>query len=87
MQNWKLDKKGYFLIRIQKGFIEVGHCVNDNVPCKLVKGKNVEELIYKIIDLGLISDLEHAAYLGKEVQKAFVCLKLGKNYIQDEVFK
>jgi dihydropteroate synthase len=29
-------------------------------------------------------DAEHAAYLGYEVSKAEIALKLGKTYIQDE---
>jgi dihydropteroate synthase len=32
---------------------------------------------------GLMSTLEHAAYLGSEVEKAFTALKLERSYIQD----
>ena len=86
-QNWKQDSKGYFLIRIKNDFIEVGHCKNSNKPEKIIIGNTPEEIMYKIVDLGLISQLDHAAYLGKELQKAFDCLKTQKNYIQDEAFK
>jgi dihydropteroate synthase len=36
-----------------------------------------------IIKKGLVSRVEHAAYLGAELQKAEISLKLGKNYLQD----
>lgn len=87
LQKWEQDAKGYFLIRVENGFIEAGYCKNSNEPEKMIVGKNPEEIMYKIIDLGLISRLDHAAYLGKELQKAFICLSLRKNYVQDEVFK
>jgi dihydropteroate synthase len=33
--------------------------------------------------MGLISRMEHATYLGSELEKAEIALKLGKNYVQD----
>ncbi|MEM4524601.1 MAG: DUF4346 domain-containing protein, partial [Archaeoglobaceae archaeon] len=30
-----------------------------------------------------VSRLDHAAYLGRELMKAEIALRLGKNYIQD----
>jgi len=81
-QKFQLDPKGYFLIRIKDGFIEVGHCIKDNKVETLVKGKEPEEIMYKVIDLGLVSLLDHAAYLGKELQKAKCCLKNNKEYVQ-----
>jgi len=71
-QNWKLDPKGYFLIRINKKTkeIEIGHCTDKPKPKTLIKGKLPEEIMYKTIELGLINSLNHAAYLGKELQKA-----------------
>ena len=30
-----------------------------------------------------MGSLEHAVYLGRELEKAEVCLKLGKSYVQD----
>jgi len=81
-QKFKLDPKGYFLIRIKDSFIEVGHCKKDNKVEVMVKGKEVEEIMYKVIDLGLISLLDHAAYLGKELQRAKYCLENNEDYIQ-----
>ena len=84
-QNWILDPKGYFLIRINKEAqtIEVGHCIENNQVKTKITGKTPEEIMYKIIHENLISLLDHAAYLGKELQKAHTALKYNINYIQD----
>ncbi|MDH5199722.1 MAG: DUF4346 domain-containing protein, partial [Candidatus Bathyarchaeota archaeon] len=37
-----------------------------------------------IIRRGLVGNLDHAAYLGKELTKAGVALRLGRSYVQDE---
>lgn len=84
-QKWVLDKKGYFLIRIdQKNkLLEVGHCTTNNKLIRIIRGKTPECVMYKIIDLGSLELLDHAAYLGKELQKAYIALKHGFNYRQD----
>jgi len=46
-------------------------------------GIRAKELYKEIIARGLVRNPEHAAYLGKELGKAEIALKLGKNYIQD----
>jgi tetrahydromethanopterin S-methyltransferase subunit A len=85
-QKWELDPKGYFLIRINRDTkeIEVGHCEKQNKVDVLFKGKNPESIMYKIIDMGFISRFDHAAYIGKEIEKAFLALKLNLQYTQDE---
>ena len=82
-QKWMQDPKGYFLIRVKNNIIEVGYCTNDHKLIKIIRGKTPEEIVYKIIDLGLVSVLDHAAYLGKELQKAAYSLKFNFKYIQD----
>lgn len=47
-------------------------------------GKNAEKIYKEILSRKLIKSLEHSAYLGKELEKAEIALKLGRNYIQDE---
>ena len=91
-KEWKQDPKGYFLIRINKGFIEVAHVKNDhsNNPRfnkekpTVIKGKNAEEIYNTIIRENLISLKEHAAYLGSELQKAEIAMKNKLKYIQDD---
>lgn len=84
-QNWLQDPKGYFLIRINKksNTIEVAHCLKNNQVLRVIMGRNPEEIMYKIIEQGYVSLLDHAAYLGKELQKAYFALKYNCEYIQD----
>ena len=85
-KEWKYDLKGYFLIRInkEKELIEVGHCRKNNVVEVMISGKNPQEIYYTVIREGLVSSLQHAAYLGKELQKAYVAMKKGHEYVQDD---
>ncbi len=48
-----------------------------------VKG-SAENVCKEVIKLGLISRLDHAAYIGRELKKAEIAAKLGKSYVQDE---
>ena len=84
-QKLNLDPEGYFLIRINNDTqtIEVGHCQENNQIKTKITGKTPEEIMYKIIDLNLVSLLDHAAYLGKELQKAHTSLKQNRRYVQD----
>ncbi len=81
-QRWILDPQGYFLIRINRfeECLEVGHCSTSNQLVHVIKGRTPESIMYKIIDQGYLSLLDHAAYLGKELQKAYLVLKYGPKY-------
>ena len=85
MKEWRPDPKGYFLIRLneKKKRIEAGFCTYQHVITKLVYGANAIEIYNTIIKKKLISRLEHAAYLGKELYKAELALKYGKKYQQE----
>lgn len=57
-------------------------------PVNIIKGKTAEAVYAKIVQLGLVTRLDHSAYLGSELEKAEIALKTGKEYIQDkEMFK
>lgn len=85
MKEWRPDPKGYFLIRLneKKKRIEAGFCTYQHVITKMVYGSNAIEIYNTIIKKKLISRLEHAAYLGKELYKAELALKYGKRYQQE----
>ena len=53
-------------------------------PDKIIKGKTADAVYSKIIELGLVSREDHAAYLGSELAKAEIALRTGKEYIQDK---
>lgn len=88
-KEWKLDPKGYFLIRTdpKKGIIEIGHCMERNIVDTKITGKTATEIFNTIIRENLISSLQHASYLGKELYKAELALKNKMKYIQDEDLK
>lgn len=84
-----LDKSGWFIISVDKQnnqlivehYMEYGK--EARLHCKIV-GKTVEEIVGTIVKKGLVSDLYHAAYLGKELQKAEIALRKGIEYEQDK---
>ena len=52
-------------------------------PDVAITGQTAKQVYDMIIKQGLVSRIEHASYLGAELQKAEISLKLGKNYLQD----
>ncbi len=83
----EMDKAGYFVILPleEKGVISVEHYSNDNRLLRVVEGKNARNLYLTIIKNGWVTQLSHAAYLGKELNRAELSLKLDIKYIQDGV--
>ncbi|MBI4140655.1 DUF4346 domain-containing protein [Candidatus Woesearchaeota archaeon] len=85
-EDFVLDPKGYFLIRIlpETKEIEVGFCNMKNKVEVVVRGKKPIDIYHNIAKLELISRMEHASYLGRELQKAFIALQKGIKYVQDD---
>ena len=91
IKDWKMDPKGYFLIKVDKKIIQVAYCkftrlgnspINDMVA--VVKGKTAIEIVNTLIREKFISTLQHAADMGIELHKAELSLKYGFKYIQDK---
>ena len=87
------DKAGSFKIRVEYGVdvesskIVVVHFIRTKAQA-VIEGRSAKEVYEEIIRKGLVSRLEHAAYLGSELQKAEIALLTGKEYVQDfELFK
>mgnify|MGYP001573309898 CR=1 FL=1 len=82
-----LDKKGYFLIRLDRAnkSIEVAFCNNKNKISLRIIGKNPLDIYYTIINKEKLSiRKDHAAYLGRELEKAYIALRHNLEYIQDD---
>ncbi|MGP3668206.1 MAG: dihydropteroate synthase-like protein [Candidatus Bathyarchaeota archaeon] len=80
------DPRGYFKIYVneEKGKIVVFYFSYDkNKPPIIFEGSNPMMLGRRIVKEGLISLLDHAIYLGSELQKANIALKTGRGYLQD----
>jgi dihydropteroate synthase len=52
-------------------------------PSVAVRGVDSEEIMAEVLRLGLVSRLDHAAYLGGELAKAEEALRIGRDYVQD----
>lgn len=55
-------------------------------PIKIFKGRSAKELGIALTETNeqpFISKLDHALYIGRELQRAEACLENGKDYVQD----
>lgn len=59
-------------------------CMSWHKLNKIIVGKDAEAICHTIIREGLISRIEHAAYLGRELKKAEIALKKNLIYEQDK---
>lgn len=80
-----MDKAGYFVILPipGKNIINVEHYSYDNTLLRVIEGKDARSIYWTIIENKWVTFLSHAAYLGKELEKAELSLKLGFKYVQD----
>ncbi|MBS3153558.1 DUF4346 domain-containing protein [Candidatus Woesearchaeota archaeon] len=78
----QIDPRGYFLIRITEGRIEAGLVNKKNEMIAIVRGNNAVDIVHEIIKRKLISRLDHAAYMGRQLARAEYCLKNNKEFVQ-----
>ncbi len=81
----EMDKAGYFVIipRAEKGDIVVEHYSYDNKMLRTIEGRDARSIYSTIVQNGWVSQLSHAAYLGKELTRAELSLKHGFKFVQD----
>ncbi|MEM7815668.1 MAG: DUF4346 domain-containing protein, partial [Candidatus Aenigmatarchaeota archaeon] len=84
-RDYVADPNGYFTIHPnkEKGEIVVHHHNINGKITKIVAGKTAEEIYHTVVRLGLVSRMEHAAYLGRELAKAELALRKNLDYEQD----
>jgi dihydropteroate synthase-like protein len=75
---FEADPAGSFRIFLSEGRIMAG---NGRIT---VAGTSARKVLNTLIDRGLIGRLDHAGYLGRELERAEIALRLGRSYIQDE---
>lgn len=86
-KEFALDGDKYFLIRINRrsNNIEVGFCRGKNNLILKVVGKKPLEIYQTILNKWRVDiSKDHAAYLGKELEKSYIALTHNLEYIQDE---
>ena len=79
------DPAGYFVIYVdrRRGILSLEHYLNDGMLDTVIEGASAAELYTPAIDRGLISRLDHAAYLGRELARAEESLRSGEPFVQD----
>jgi tetrahydromethanopterin S-methyltransferase subunit A len=79
------DPTGYFVVYVDRARrrLSLEHYRNDGVLDAIVDGGTPAELYTPAIERGLLSRLDHAAYLGRELARAEYALRTDEPYIQD----
>jgi len=84
---WKIDPAGSVGIGIipheerrGEGLIVAEHTTS------AIVGTNAKAVFDTLVDLQLVSTLEHAGYLGRELKKAEIALRFNRSYAQDDEF-
>lgn len=85
--SWRVDPAGCVRIEISPdpdggagGIILASH----RDAC--IVGENASEVLGTLINMRLVSTLEHAGYLGRELKKAELALQFNRSYAQDDDF-
>ncbi len=80
-----MDRAGYFVIvpLADRGIISVEHYDYDDTLLRTIEGKTARALYRKLIEGKWVTELSHAAYLGRELTKAELALIDGFKYVQD----
>jgi len=80
-----LDPAGYFVVYPDRraNQLVLEHYTNQGVLDRMFAAQSPAALYATVINEKLISRLDHAAYLGRELARAEQALKTGENYVQD----
>jgi tetrahydromethanopterin S-methyltransferase subunit A len=79
------DPAGFLVITIDESArqIRIRHYRSDNTPAHEIRSRNGEAILLALVRNGLVTQLDHAGYLGAELAKAETALRLGLRYVQD----
>lgn len=80
-----LDEAGYFVIYPdrKRSILTVEHYTNAGTFDCVIEGRTPSAIYSTVIERGLVTRLDHAAYLGCELARAEESLKTGRPYVQD----
>ncbi|OGD52762.1 hypothetical protein A3K81_06680 [Candidatus Bathyarchaeota archaeon RBG_13_60_20] len=81
------DEAGWFKVQVDREageIVALHYLQGSDAPGTIIKGVDAREVYQTIIRLNLVTKLDHAAYLGRELEKAALALRLGRSYMQDE---
>jgi tetrahydromethanopterin S-methyltransferase subunit A len=79
-----LDPEGFLVIYPDRARgLVLEHYRNEGVLDMVVEGTTASSVGATAAELGLVSRLDHAVYLGRELARAEECLRTGTRYVQD----
>jgi len=80
-----LDPAGYFVVYPDRTHrrLTLEHYTNKGILNRIFTATSASALYTCVIDANLISRLDHAAYLGRELTRAEQALQSGEDYVQD----
>src|SRR6202048_3325359 len=81
----RLDRAGFFIVlpQPQKGLIICEHYENNGRLAHVIEGRQAALIASTAVERGFVTQLDHAAYLGRELAKAEAALSDGIMYEQD----
>ncbi len=90
-KDFKTDAGCYALVRIYWDKYEIGVAICDykHTILKEFRGRRPQDIYVAIFNymekhnLKWFNRLDHAAYLGKELKKAEICMSIGTEYVQE----
>jgi tetrahydromethanopterin S-methyltransferase subunit A len=79
------DPSGFFVIKAVKDEhrIYLEHYKEDGALNEVIHGEDPISISCTAVEHGLVSRIDHAVYLGRELEKAYLCIIYGFRYIQD----
>jgi tetrahydromethanopterin S-methyltransferase subunit A len=79
------DPAGFFVVypEAPRRCLTVEHYTKDGVLDSMIEGKTPSAVYGEIIERKLVSRLDHAAYLGRELGRAERSMSTGEPYVQD----
>ncbi len=79
------DPAGYFVIYVDRARagLSLEHYRTDGMLDTVIEGRTAPELYMPAVEKGLLSRLDHAAYLGRELARAEQALATGQSFVQD----
>jgi tetrahydromethanopterin S-methyltransferase subunit A len=79
------DPKGYFVITLDRDEEQIllRHYLPDHTPAHEMRGRVAGTMLLGLLREGLVTQLSHAGYMGEELTKAQLALRLGLRYDQD----
>ena len=85
-QRLTLDKAGYFVVypNARRQELMVEHYSNQGALDCVLEGSSPASLYSEAIERKLLTRLDHAAYLGRELARAEQSLKTGEPFVQDK---